>query len=53
MSFHHNPDEWLFLEKKENCPYCQKADDPSDSVTLKLFKHSELCAHPQVSLKGT
>lgn len=53
MSFHHNPDEWLFLAKKENCPYCQKADDPSDSVTLKLFKHSELCAHPQVSLKGT
>lgn len=53
MSFHHNPDEWLFLAQKENCPYCQKADDPSNSVTLKLFKHSELCAHPQVSLKGT
>lgn len=53
MSFHHNPDEWLFLAQKENCPYCQNADDPSNSVTLKLFKHSELCAHPQVSLKGT
>lgn len=53
MSFHHNPDGWLFLAKKENCPYCQQADDPSNSATLKLFKHSELCAHPQVSLKGT
>lgn len=53
MSFHHNPEDWLFLAKKENCPYCQKADDSSNSVTIKMFKHSEFCAHPQVSLKGT
>ena len=53
MSFHHNLDHWLFQAKKENCPYCQKADDPENSVTLKLFQYAELCAHPHVSLKGT
>ncbi len=53
MSFHHNPDQWLAQARKENCPYCRKAEDPTQSRTLKLFKHAELCAHPQVSLKGT
>jgi diadenosine tetraphosphate (Ap4A) HIT family hydrolase len=53
MSFHHNPEEWLYFAKKENCPYCQKADDPSNSETLKEFKYSELCAHPNVPLMGT
>jgi diadenosine tetraphosphate (Ap4A) HIT family hydrolase len=53
MSFHRNPNQWLFQAQKENCPYCQKAEDPMQSTTLKLFKYSELCAHPQVSLKGT
>ena len=53
MSFHHNPDKWLFQAQKEHCPYCRKDDDPMQSCTLKLFKYSELCAHPQVSLKGT
>jgi diadenosine tetraphosphate (Ap4A) HIT family hydrolase len=53
MSFHNNLDQWLFHSKKENCPYCLKAEDPMQSVTLKLFKYSELCAHPQVCLKGT
>ena len=53
MSFHHDLDQWLSLAKKENCPYCLQAEDPSQSVTLKLFKYSELCAHPQVCLKGT
>lgn len=53
MSFHHNPDEWFFYAKKENCTYCQKAEDPNHSDTLKVFKHSELCAHSQVCLKGT
>ena len=53
MSFHHDPDQWLFQARKENCPYCRKADDPMQSSTLKLFRYSELCADPQVSLKGT
>ena len=53
MSFHRDPNRWLFQAQKENCPYCQKAHDPTQSKTLKLFKYSELCAHPQVSLKGT
>jgi diadenosine tetraphosphate (Ap4A) HIT family hydrolase len=53
MSFHHNLDQWLFQSKKENCPYCRKEEDPLQSLTLKDFKYSELCAHPQVCLKGT
>ncbi len=53
MSFHHNPDQWLFMAQKENCPYCRKDEDPMQSITLKLFKYSEMCAHPQVCLKGT
>jgi diadenosine tetraphosphate (Ap4A) HIT family hydrolase len=53
MSFHHDPAGWLFQAQKENCPYCRKDEDPSQSVTLKLFLHSELCAHPKVCLRGT
>ncbi len=53
MSFHQNPERWLSQSQKENCPYCNKEEDPTQSHTLKLFKHSELCAHPQVPLKGT
>jgi diadenosine tetraphosphate (Ap4A) HIT family hydrolase len=53
MSFHQDPDQWLFQAQKENCPYCCKDEDPSQSSTLKLFKYSELCAHPCVCLKGT
>lgn len=53
MSFHHDPEKWLHEAQKENCPYCQKAEDPLQSVTLKMFQHAELCAHPQVPLKGT
>ena len=53
MSFHHDPDQWLAQAQKENCPYCRKDEDPTQSRTLKFFKHAELCAHPQVSLKGT
>jgi diadenosine tetraphosphate (Ap4A) HIT family hydrolase len=53
MSFHHDPDRWLFLAQKENCPYCRKDEDPTGSRTLKLFEHSELCAHAAVPLKGT
>ncbi len=53
MSFHHNLQKWLFQAQKENCPYCRKEEPPLQSVTLKLFQHSELCAHPQVCLKGT
>ncbi len=53
MSFHHNLDQWLFQSRKENCPYCRKDEDPMQSSTLKMFKFSELCAHPQVCLKGT
>jgi diadenosine tetraphosphate (Ap4A) HIT family hydrolase len=53
MSFHRDPEKWLFQAQRENCPYCCKAEDPSQSITLKLFKHSELCAHPHVCLKGT
>lgn len=53
MSFHHNPDLWLYQSKKENCPYCLKAEDPMQSIILKVFSYSELCAHPQVPLKGT
>ena len=53
MSFHHNPDRWLFQAQKENCPYCRKEEDPMRSSTLKFFEHSELCAHPDVPLKGT
>jgi len=53
MSFHHDPSSWLFQAQRENCPYCRKDEDPMQSVTLKFFKYSELCAHPRVSLKGT
>jgi diadenosine tetraphosphate (Ap4A) HIT family hydrolase len=53
MSFHQDPDQWLFQVQKENCPYCRKDEYPSQASTLKLFTHSELCAHPQVCLKGT
>jgi diadenosine tetraphosphate (Ap4A) HIT family hydrolase len=53
MSFHHDPEKWLYQSQKEHCPYCQKEDDPSNSEILKQFKYSELCAHPKVSLKGT
>lgn len=53
MSFHHDPAAWLFQARKENCPYCGKEEDPSQSVTLKLFQYSELCAHPKVCLRGT
>ena len=53
MSFHQDPDQWLFQAQKENCPYCRKEEDPSQSSTLKLFKYSELCAHPRVCLQGT
>jgi diadenosine tetraphosphate (Ap4A) HIT family hydrolase len=53
MSFHHDPEKWLFQAQKANCPYCCKDEDPMQSRTLKLFKYSELCAHPQVPLKGT
>ena len=53
MSFHNHLDQWLFQSKKENCPYCRKEEDPLQSLTLKDFKFSELCAHPQVCLKGT
>lgn len=53
MSFHHDPEKWLFQAQAENCPYCRKDEDPSQSITLKLFKFSEMCAHPFVCLKGT
>ena len=53
MSFHRDPNQWLFHTRKENCPYCRKEDDPTQARTLRLFKHSELCAHPEVPLKGT
>jgi diadenosine tetraphosphate (Ap4A) HIT family hydrolase len=53
MSFHQNPEQWLYLAQKENCPYCRKEDDPMQSSTLKLFKYAEMCAHPLVCLKGT
>ena len=53
MSFHNDPELWLFRAQKENCPYCRKAEDPMHSVTLKMFKHSEMCAHPKVCLRGT
>ncbi len=53
MSFHQDPEHWLFQSQKENCPYCRKDEDTSQSSTLKLFKYSELCAHPRVCLKGT
>ena len=53
MSFHQDPDQWRLQAQKENCPYCRKDEDPSQSSTLKLFKYSELCAHPRVCLKGT
>ncbi len=53
MSFHHDPDQWLRMAQKENCPYCRKDEDPMQSTTLKFFKYSEMCAHPQVCLKGT
>ncbi len=52
MSFHHDPALWLSQAQKENCPYCRKDEDPMQSVTLKMFQYSELCAHPQVCLKG-
>jgi diadenosine tetraphosphate (Ap4A) HIT family hydrolase len=53
MSFHHDPQKWLFQAQKENCPYCRKEEEPERSVTLKFFKYSELCAQPRVCLKGT
>jgi len=53
MSFHHDVNKWLLQAQKEHCPYCLKEDDPTGSVTLKLFEYSELCAHPSVCLKGT
>jgi len=53
MSFHHDPDKWLFQAQKENCPYCRKDQDPMQSSTLKFFRYSELYAHPYVCLKGT
>jgi len=53
MSFHHNVGQWLLQAQQEHCPYCLKQEDPTHSLTLKLFKHSELCAHPLVPLKGT
>jgi diadenosine tetraphosphate (Ap4A) HIT family hydrolase len=53
MSFHHDPAEWLFQAQKENCPYCRKEEDPMRSITLKMFRYSELCAHPKVCLMGT
>jgi diadenosine tetraphosphate (Ap4A) HIT family hydrolase len=53
MSFHHNTDQWLLQAQKEHCPYCLKQEDPTQSITLKLFKHSELCGHPFVPLRGT
>lgn len=53
MSFHHDPHQWLFQAQKENCPYCRGEADPSQSVTLKIFEHAELCAHARVPLKGT
>jgi diadenosine tetraphosphate (Ap4A) HIT family hydrolase len=53
MSFHHDPEQWLFQAQKENCPYCRKDEDPMHSSTLKFFGYSELCAHPRVCLKGT
>jgi diadenosine tetraphosphate (Ap4A) HIT family hydrolase len=53
MSFHYDLERWLFQSHKENCPYCRKDDDPMQSYTLKVFKFSELCAHPHVCVKGT
>ena len=53
MSFHQDPDQWLLQAQKENCPFCRKDEDPSQSGTLKLFKYAELCAHPRVCLQGT
>ena len=53
MSFHHDAHAWQRQALKENCPYCLKLNDPLGSATLKLFRYSELCAHPQVCLKGT
>lgn len=53
MSFHNDPERWLFQAHKENCPYCRKEEDAMQSRTLKFFQYSELCAHPQVCLRGT
>lgn len=53
MSFHHDPIAWLSQAQEENCPYCRRDEDPTQSSTLKLFEYSELCAHPRVCLKGT
>jgi hypothetical protein len=53
MSFHHDPEKWLFQAQVENYPYCRKDEDPQQSITLKLFRYSEICAHPFVCLKGT
>lgn len=53
MSFHQDPQGWLLQAKKENCPYCCKAEDPSNSEIIHTFQYSELCAHPQVCLPGT
>lgn len=53
MSFHSDPERWLFEAKPENCPYCLKLDDPNESDTLALFENTEVCSHPNVCLKGT
>lgn len=53
MSFHHDLDKWLFQSKKENCPYCCQEEDPMQSISLKHFKYSKMCAHPHVCMKGT
>jgi hypothetical protein len=50
MSFHHDPEQWLFQARRENCPYCLRAEDPSQALTLKLFHYAELCAHLHLHL---
>lgn len=34
MSFHHDPEKWLFQAQKENCPYCRKDEDLMQTSTL-------------------
>ena len=53
MSFHDDPERWLWQARKENCPYCCKEDDPNQSEIIHYFRYSELCAHPAVCLPGT
>ena len=53
MSFHHDLEKWLLQSKKENCPYCCQEEDLMQSISLKQFKYSEMCAHPHVCMKGT